>query len=149
MSVWSFCISWAALKRDQIHDPQTHFFKEPLSLTCQLSCVPHRMFLTPNSPPKPSNPPTKCDSQSLSLIELCSLSSLTSPSRSFQDKIPPSLLWFFIHGLAQSAFEPEAGRQGMILNGPCQKSSQKDEGWQEYCGWSLGLCFLCKAPFLC
>lgn len=101
--------------------------------------------LTASAPPKPSTPPPP----SLSLIELCSLSSLTSPSRSFQDKIPPSLLWFFIHGSAQSAFEPEVGRQGVILNGQCQKSSQKNEGWEEYYGQSRGLCFLCKAPFLC
>lgn len=148
MSVWSLCISWAALKRDGIHDPQTHFLKEPLSLTCQLSRIPHhipQLGAHCQRSPKTFNPPPP----SLSLIELCSLSSLTSPSRSFQDKIPPSLLWFFIHGSAQSAFEPEVGRQGVILNGQCQKSSQKNEGWEEYYGQSLGLCFLCKAPFLC
>ena len=72
-----FLIFWAPLKR--YHDPFALHVNSPPFLIST--------FLAPNSPLKTSNLHYHvCLTRPPSLTELCSLSSLTSPSRSFQTK---------------------------------------------------------------
>ena len=53
----------------------------------------------------------------------------------FSDKTPPSLLWFFIQGLAHTAFESEAGRQEMINDKwVTPEIIPKNEGWEKHYG---------------